>query len=119
MARFYFHLSTGEDYERDEVGSDHVDANQAYLEAFESAQQLSVDLIREHLSPIRHRFDICDEYDRVLFQVPFAEIMGRRPGPHELMHTAARGQNLAADVRNEIGNVRAELQSLWDALKRI
>ena len=36
MARFYFHLATGDDYHRDEIGSDHVSANEAYLAAFET-----------------------------------------------------------------------------------
>ena len=119
MARFYFHLSSGKDYERDEVGSEHADANQAYLEAFETAQQMSVDLIRGHNNPGRHRFDICDEEGRVVFQVPFTEIVGHRVGPQEANETARRGHTLVTEVRDQIVSARAELETLWAAVKRI
>ena len=119
MARFYFHLSSGEDYERDEIGSEHADANQAYLEAFEAAQQLAVDLIREHKSPASHRFDICDERDQVVFRVPFTEIVGQYARPFEVRHTVAHNQKLAGELRDEIISARSELESLWTVLKRI
>ena len=119
MARFYFHLASGEGYERDEIGSEHADANQAYLEAFEAAQQLSVDLIREHRSPARHRFDICDEQDRMVMQLPFTEIVGHNMGPHEVTETARRGQMLVAEVRDQIVTARTELENLWAVMKRM
>lgn len=119
MARFYFHLATGEDYERDEVGSEHSSANEAYLEAFETAQQMAVDLIRERRNPGRHRFDICDEQGRVVFQVPFTEIVGQRIGPQEATAIAHRGFSLAAEVRHEIVTARAELDSLRAVLKKL
>lgn len=119
MARFFFHLATGEDYERDEIGTDHTDANQAYLEAFETAQQIMVDLIREHRNPGAHRFDICDEQGRLVIQLPFTEIVGHRIGPQEAAEIVRRGQGLASEVRDQIIAARAELEILWSALRRI
>lgn len=119
MPHFYFHLSTGDDYERDEVGSDLKDANEAYLEAFETAQQLVVDLVREHRRPARYRFDICDEQGRVLFQVPFSEIVGATPAFGEVTEAAARGHRVASEVRDQIISARAELQNLYGALRKL
>lgn len=119
MTRFYFHLATGEDYERDEIGSEHVDANQAYLEAFEAAQQMTLDLIRERRHVGRHRFDICDERGRLIMQVPFAEIVGQRIGPQEAVAVAHRGQALVAEVRDQIITARGELDALWSVLNRL
>jgi hypothetical protein len=119
MARYYFHLVTGEDYERDEIGSEHADANEAYLEAFDSAQQLTLDLIRDRVNPGRHRFDVCDERGNIVFQVPFTEIYRERIGPHEAITIAQRGQYLAARVRDEIVTARGELETLWSVLSKI
>ena len=119
MPRFYFHLATGDAYERDEIGSELNDANEAYLEAFETAQQISVDLIREHRNPMGCRFEVSDAQDRVLFTLPFAEILGRRPSRQELTEAAERGRLLAMALKDEVVAVRAEMQNLWVALKRI
>lgn len=119
MARFFFHLVTPDSIERDEVGSEHRDANQAYLEGFETAQQMTVDLIRQHRNPARHRFEICDEQDRVVFHLPFTEIVGHAAGPHEMLGNAARNHGLISDVNKQILNARAELGSIWETLKSI
>lgn len=119
MARFFFHLATGQDYERDDLGSEHCDANQAYLEAFETAQQIVVDLIREHRHPGSHRFDICDEQGRMVFQLPFSEIVGHRIGAQEAVESVQRGNRLATQVRDQIITARNELETLRAVLSKL
>lgn len=119
MPRYYFHLAGGETRECDEIGSDLKDANEAYLEAFEAAQQLSVDLIREHRSPSTYCFEICDAHGRLVFQLPFTEIVGHRPNRHEIHEAAERGRQLASDLTEQIIVARSELQTLWTVLKTI
>jgi hypothetical protein len=119
MPRYYFHLASRDGYERDEVGSDLPDVHEAYLEAFETAQQLSVDLIRQNARPAHYRFEICDDRNRVVMELPFGEILGSRGGPQEITEAAARGRSLVQDVHAEIAKGRAELIALRAALSRI
>lgn len=119
MARFYFHLLGGDAPERDEIGSEHADANQAYLEAFEAAQQLTVDLIREHRSPAGYGFEICDAQGRTVFQLPFAEIIGRWPSKHELTETSVLGHRLVSELKDQIVTTRTSLLSLRATVARL
>jgi hypothetical protein len=117
--RYFFHLQTDSAYERDEEGSELEDLNAAYLEAFEAAQQLSIDLIRQNLRPARYRFEICDAKDNVLMNLPFGEVLGNRVSLGDVKEVHTRGRELVHDVQNEIVKSRAELNTLFVALKKI
>ncbi len=77
MARYYFHLWTGEDYELDTAGADLPDADHACIEAYRAVGDMCVDNIRARRNLTKHSFDVVDEAGRKLFEVPFSEVLGR------------------------------------------
>lgn len=112
MTRYFFHLWTGAAYERDDHGSDlpHVEA--AYMEAFEAAQDLAIDLIRSRENAALRRFDVVDEQGRIVFELPFTEVVGTRASKHPVMETLLRGRALAADVAEQVVVARQNLDHL-------
>jgi hypothetical protein len=80
MARYYFHLVAPGESNKDHIGTDLPDAEAAYLEACDTALEISYEMLRKRLDPSRHAFEITDEGGSLLFEVPFAEVT--RPADH-------------------------------------
>jgi len=100
------------------LGSDLADANAAYVEAYEAAQELVIDMIRTRRNAISHRFDVCDEDGRLVFELPFSEVLGeeRAPAPPALANVA-RGHALASEVAREVVSTRRMLRQLEKVIK--
>src|SRR5690242_14902895 len=76
MPQFYFDLRRHKSATvYDEEGSDLPSAEDAYLEAFESARELWGDFVRRHEDPRRHAFEVRDVNRNVLFILPFQEVI--------------------------------------------
>lgn len=116
MARFYFHHWCGRERLIDREGSELTDAESAYMEAFEAARELTIDLIRNRKSVFPHRFDVADELGRVLFELPFSEVVGGRAKPHRMEAALERSRALVADVTSEVEKARETLANLRRSL---
>jgi hypothetical protein len=122
MPRFYLHLWTGAEYITDQEGDELESADAAYLEAFEAAKEMAADLIRTHGDPTQHRFDVFDGSGRVLFEVPFSEVLGKAPKlvrrvkAHSEQDT--RRKALMEAVAHEIGVARVTIAAARETLAR-
>jgi hypothetical protein len=114
MSRYYFHLWTGDEYQTDDIGIELKDADNAYLEAFHGAREISVEMLRGRRSATRYRFDVVDCRGRLVHAVQFSEAMGRpvanRPASG-FIASASRGYDLASDLAREIATARKNLQT--------
>ena len=83
MPWFYFHLRSPEGLDRDQIGLDLPSVEAAYLEACHTVPEMSVDFVRRKVDPTRYAFEITDDGDTLLMEVPFAEVLdrGRKPVP--------------------------------------
>lgn len=114
MARFFFHYWDGSTYYEDEEGSDVGDTNEAFVEAFESAQQLLIERLLERRSVTQGRIDVVDEEGRLVLDVPFSEITKGSTG-----RPPARGQRAASEVASAIVEVRTALENMAHLLRRL
>lgn len=119
MARYFFHYWDGEAYLTDTEGSELRDANAAYLEAFESAQQLAIELIRDHRGVNGARLDVIDEHGSRLFDLPISEAIGGRPAPHHMLARWQCGRASAEDLNTQINAAREALTSISQLLRRL
>jgi hypothetical protein len=122
MPRFYLHLWTGAEYITDQEGDELESADAAYLEAFEAAKEMAADLIRAHADATHHRFDVFDRSGRVLFEVPFTEVLGTAP---KLVRRAEpntevdkRHKALMEAVAHEIGVARVTIAAARETMAR-
>jgi len=74
MARYFFHLVSPGQFSRDDIGTELPNAEAAYLEACDTALELSYEMLRERQDPSRHTFEITNADGQVVFELPFAEV---------------------------------------------
>jgi hypothetical protein len=96
--RYYFHLRIAGTLSPDEIGLELPDVETAYLQAFETAQAMWVELLAQRCDPLTRAFEIADEDGQVLLTLPFAEVLerARKPGRSQRGEAAPRpyGGNL-------------------------
>jgi hypothetical protein len=127
MPRFYFHLSTPKGRERDDIGSDCLSAEAAYLEARRAAMEISADLLRRAETPDPYRFEVCDPQGQAVFDLPFREVLlappqGRPTAQDALISRTRerlqRARELRADVNAGLAEARTLLATTVDVLRR-
>lgn len=129
MAHFFFHFCDGEGRARDELGLELESVEQAYLEAFETARTMWPELLAARCDPFDCQFEVTDESDAVLFQLPFRELVeacrpprAPQPGSELLMAieaTHARALVARTNIRFSFEQVRESLQEANDLLGRL
>jgi hypothetical protein len=117
MSHFYFDLVSPSDLSRDEIGTDFPDSEAAYLNAFEAALDISVEMLRARDDPSQHRFVIRNDKDELLFDLPFAEVL--RPAERvrpatEVYASLLRHHDRTQKVRSEL---RAQLTQACSLLQ--
>jgi len=114
MTRYFFNLWTCDAYVIDEMGIELESADEAYLEAFHCAREISIDMLRQRRSARRYRFDVVDSQGRLVHAVLFTEAMGQpvanKPASG-FIAGASRGYELASDLAREIATARQNLQT--------
>lgn len=119
MSLFYFHLATPDQYLLDDTGTELEDADEAYLEAFHSAREISIEMLRTRRSARRYRFDVVDGRGRLVHAILFSEAMGQpvanKPASG-FVAGASRGCELASDLAREIATARRNLQTCRELL---
>ena len=93
----------------DSEGTELAHAEAAYLEAFKSAQELWTMLLAKREDPTVYSLEVTDARDRLVFVLPFAEVL----------QTARRGAGLS-DLRalDRARRLRSRTQELRSALAR-
>src|SRR5215467_13680215 len=75
MAHFHFNFRQGETYTVDEEGCEFRNAEEAYLGAFNAAQDLWHEMLVNRQDPLLCAFEITDDEGRCLFTLPFGEVL--------------------------------------------
>ena len=129
MAHFYFHFFDGESRSRDEFGLELETVEQAYLEAFATAQSMWPELLASRCNPLDCLFEVTDENNVGLFRLPFSELMDscrapRAPGPESELRqsieaTHVRAEAAREDIRFGFEEVRQSLQEANALLGRL
>jgi hypothetical protein len=77
MPLFFFDLRSRCSLQRDGDGLEFASAEIAYMEACRAIQELTVELLHAGDTPQDYAFEVADEAGRLLWRIPFGEILGR------------------------------------------
>jgi hypothetical protein len=108
MPHFHLHLRRREELILDEEGAELPDAEAAFLQAFESAQELWTMLLDKREDPAACSFEVVDHGGRLVFSLPLAEVLEttrKRARPVRALETAAlisRAQGLRQSLVEQI-----------------
>ena len=121
MARFFFHIWTGDSYEIDAIGLDLTDSNHAYVEAYRAAQEISCEMILARKFPALYRFEVADKDGVNLFELGFAEVLGLRGEvvrSRTIMHASEGLLAMSREVEPTPGqHEMAKKGKCWDQLR--
>jgi hypothetical protein len=126
MARYFFHLIARAEASRDDIGTDLPNAEAAYLQACETALEISFEMMRQRLDPSRHAFEVADAEGHVLFEIPFAEVTrpAERTRPYGAIHAnierhRKRATRAVVELKKNVGRTQSLLKSTRALLTRI
>jgi hypothetical protein len=122
MAHYFFNLLAPGRSSRDEIGTDLPNAEAAYLQACDTALELSFEMLRERQDPSRHAFEVTDAEGQVVFEIPFAEVTrpkDRPPRFAEIHASIQRNQERASAVAAELKSNFRRTQSLLQNTKSL
>lgn len=127
MPQFFFHLRGGADgLDLDEIGVNLANAEAAYLEAFQAAQDMAREWLAKGRNPRGCVFEVVTASGELVFELPFSEALDQQAGrrPARLSHTirtaterGARMVRLSGEVSREVQAVRETLRRSQDLLK--
>ncbi|MGH1574977.1 DUF6894 family protein [Methylobacterium sp. P31] len=81
MPLFFFDVRSRCDLKADDTGLELASAEVAYLEACKAIPGLTADLVRAGNTPQSYAFEVTDEAGRLLWLIPFSEILDRAGQP--------------------------------------
>jgi len=125
MPRFFFDFLEADERTLDPVGVEFAHVEQAYLEAFDGAEEMWAALLKQRRDPRRCRFEVRDGDRNLLFILPFQEVLDccRDRGPvvlHRTLDQVCATTNYAKRVgnefRDELNLMRATLKQSRDLL---
>jgi hypothetical protein len=132
VARYHLHIRKGQVLEcEDKDGAEFASLEDAYLEAFASAQELWDELLRGHHDPRQYTFVIAGADGAALTELSFQEVLESchpvLPQPRtkvlplvgttkeaflEAMANARRTQRLSTELHKELCSVRRTISAL-------
>ena len=119
MPHFFFNYTSGGATSVDDVGTDFSSVEAAYLDACKGALDIAFEKLRARQDPTTDSFEIIDDEQNVLMQVPFSEVL--RPASPTNTSTmrlqaalalencrrqAARSQRLKGEIRAELARTK-------------
>ena len=126
MARYFFHLRSPDELSMDEIGTELPNAEAAYLEACETALELSFEMLRDRLDPSRDTFEVTDAEGRVVFEIPFAEVTRPKDGMplHEethasIKHNRERAIRALSELKANVVRAQSLLNSTRELLSKV
>jgi len=126
MNRFFFHLCGPAGVSTDDEGVAFETLEDAYLDLWQAAVEMSVDALRQHRDVSRDRFELWDEHGRFLLDLPFSEVMragvANTPPPmgvlrDQLNASVLRARALNADLARGLETAQRALTTARAALK--
>jgi hypothetical protein len=118
MPHYYFHIASPNEFTSDEIGVECRDVEAAYLDAFQGALEISIEMLRQRQNPFVYRFEICNKDGELLLDLPFSEILApaARPAPTSQLYQSLqrhhqRAQKAQGDLKLECEQVRSLLRS--------
>ena len=131
MPRFFFHLRGGPNgLSLDDFGVSLPDADAAYLEAFQTAKEMSQEWLRKGRNPRDYAFEVVNASGELVLELPFSEALdhqaGRRPAKllTSIRMAKERGERmmrLTAEVTQQVKMAQENLRrsrKLLDGLKK-
>jgi len=131
MPRFFFDFSSGGTVVADDVGTEFPSLEDAYLDACQSALEISFEKLRIRSDPNLDSVEILDARRQSLMQVPFSDVLRPKPAGSparqdqcteivsSYQQQLTRGKRLKAEIREELrkmqttfGAIRANLERL-------
>ena len=126
MPLYFFDLVTPDEFSRGEVGIDYPNVEAAYLAAHQAALDMTLELLRGRADPDRHAFEIRDQDGRMLFELPFSEVvhplknaLPPRNSLHaSINHNRHRTERARFELMQSVAQTRALLADTAALLKR-
>src|SRR5690242_12608978 len=121
MPRFFFDFRQGGHLVPDSEGIEFADAEQAYLEAFKTAQDMWSELLKQRHDPRRCYFEVRGAAGDLLFIFPFQEVVDSCtdravPPLQRSLQNLVETHNYAKRVRDEMAaQVRESHKVLRDS----
>ena len=131
MPRFFFDFSSAGTVVADDVGTEFPSLEEAYLDACQSALEISFEKLRSRSDPNLDSVEILDARRQSLMQVPFSDVLRPKPSGSparqdqcieivsSYQQQLTRGKRLKAEIREELrkmqttfGAIRANLERL-------
>ncbi len=78
MPLFFFDLRSRCGCQSDDTGLEFASAEIAYIEACKAIPELTAELAHTGDAPQDYMFEVTDEAGRLLWRIPFSEILGRK-----------------------------------------
>src|SRR4051794_7514001 len=122
MPLFFFHLVRPDDVSPDELGNEFPSAEAAFVAAYDTALEISFEMLKEHKDPLAYRFEIADPQGTILFDLPFSEAMRTAPPRRrsgELAESLKRARDRARRVKSELGAEYARARSLLSSTQEL
>ena len=119
MPHFFFNYTSGGATSVDDVGTDFSSVEAAYLDACKGALDIAFEKLRARQDPTTDSFEIIDDEQNVLMQVPFSEVL--RPAAatnttnirqqtvlamENCRRQTARSQRLKGEIRAELARTK-------------
>jgi hypothetical protein len=107
MPRFFFDFRQSGHLVPDSEGIEFASVEQAYLEAFKTAQDMWSELLKQRRDPRRCLFEVRSEAGDMLFVFPFQEVVDSctdraHPPMQHTFQALLETHNFAKRVRNEL-----------------
>ena len=122
MPLFFFHLMRGDDISLDEIGNEFPSAEAAFLAAYDTALEMSFEMLKQSKDPLHCRFEIADASRAILFDLPFGEALRTahpRTRSGELSASLRRAEGRARQLKSELGAEYARARSLLDSTREL
>ena len=120
MTQFFFDFCQDNERIPDGEGMEFADVEQAFLEAYEGAQEMWSDLLKRRQDPRRCRFEVRDANRQLLFIFPFQEVLDacQDRKPVAIHHTIQRACHTAQYAKRVSDDFRDELRTMHSVLKQ-
>lgn len=131
MPRFFFDFSSDGRVVADDVGTEFPSLEEAYLDACQSALEISFEKLRIRSDPHLDSVEILDARRRPLMQVPFSDVLRPKPSRSptrqdqcngivsSYQQQLTRGKRLKAEISEELRKMKTTFGAIRANLERL
>ncbi len=125
MSRYFFHLISPDERSADESGCELPNVERAYLEAYQTALDISFEMLRTRRDPSALRFEVTNQKGEILFDLPFIEALrpARRAAVMTDLHARLqrgfhRHRELTTQLKDQFRRTRTAISEARELLAR-